>query len=125
MAHAGIYATLAECTAEAGKKVDVTGWTEGNINLWCLQAEGIIHTACRKVFATIIADYTAMPAGGKAILADAEASYVAMKGIKYNMNGFTTRTEAEDMINMCRDNFLRDLSLLRDKKFQDFVVAGA
>ena len=125
MAHAGIYATLAQCAAAVGELVDGTGWVEGNINGWCLEAEGLIHCVARKVFATIIADYTAMPAGGKAILADIEANYVAMQGIKYNMAGYTSRVEAEDMINVCRDNVLRGLSLIRDQKVVAFIVTGA
>ena len=125
MGHLGIYATAAQCTAAAGELVDGTGWVEGTINGWCLEAEGIIHCIAKKVFAIDIAAYTAMPAGGKAILADIEANYVAMQGIKYNMVGYTSRVEAEDMINVCRDNFLRGISLIRDQKVVKFIVTGA
>jgi hypothetical protein len=37
------------------------------------------------------------------------------------MAGYTSRTEAEDMINILRDGALRGLSLLKDKKVQDFM----
>jgi len=124
MGHNGIYATAAECAAKAGELVDGTGWVEANINFWCLHAEGVIHTICRKVFATAAAGYTAMPAGGKGILADAESCLVAIYGIEYNMAGYN-RLNAEDMINILRDNFLRDMAILRDQKAQAFVIAGA
>ena len=124
MGHAGIYATLTQCTAAAGELVDATGWTEGNINEWCLEAEGLIHCVARKVFATIISGFTAMPAGGKGLLADIEANYVAIQGIKYNIDTLG-RTSGEDMINVCRDNVLRGLSLLRDQKTVKFIVDGA
>jgi hypothetical protein len=125
MAHVGIYATKAECDAMAGENVDVTGWTESNINLWCLEAEGLIHCTARKVFATIIADFTAMPAGGKGLLAEIEACAVAMQGIAYNMNGYTSRIEAEDMINILHYKLNRDLELLRDQKVVNFIVQGS
>ena len=125
MAHAGIYATAADCNAMAGENVDVTGWTEANINLWCLQAEGLIHSTARKVFATAIAGFTAMPAGGKGLLAQAEACYVAIQGISYNMAGYTSRIEAEDMINILYARLENCLKLIADQKVVTFIVAGA
>ena len=41
--------------------------------------------------------------------------------IQYDFSGFTSRTEAEDMINVLRDAALRGMSILRDKKAQDFA----
>jgi hypothetical protein len=40
------------------------------------------------------------------------------------MSGFTSRVEAEDMINILRDGALRGLSILRDKKAQQFLMTG-
>jgi hypothetical protein len=37
------------------------------------------------------------------------------------MSGYTSRVEAEDMINVLRDASLRGLSILKDKKSQDFI----
>ena len=37
------------------------------------------------------------------------------------MSAFTSRVEAEDMINVLRDAALRGLSLLRDKKQKVFI----
>ncbi len=41
--------------------------------------------------------------------------------IIYDMSGYTSRIEAEDMINVLRDGALRGLSILRDKKTTDFI----
>lgn len=125
MAHTGIYATKAECDAVAGENVDVTGWTEANINLWCLKAEGLIHCTARKVFATAIAGFTAMPAGGKGILAEIEACYVAIEGIKYDMSAFTSRIEAEDMLNILWAKMQKGLDLISDQKVVTFITNGA
>lgn len=125
MAHTGIYAaSKAECDAAAGELVDGTGWVEANINNWCLQAESIINVTCRKVFAGTTAAFTALPATTKYILTAAATDWVAIQGIKYNFAGFTSRVEAEDYINILRDDFLRNLAILRDTKVQDFLTKG-
>ncbi|GAF93672.1 unnamed protein product, partial [marine sediment metagenome] len=41
--------------------------------------------------------------------------------IQYDMGGYTSRGEAEDMINILRDQANRRLSLIIDKKHTDFI----
>ena len=130
MAHAGIYATSAQILAKAGKNADITAFSEAKINEACLEAEGTIHCISRKVFAVDITAYTAMPAGGKGILADIEACLVSIDIIEHNMQGipatpFNSRIEAEDMVNILRDGALRGLSLIRDQKVVKFITDGA
>jgi len=55
------------------------------------------------------------------ILSDVVSSLVAIEAIAYDMSGYTSRIEAEDMINVLRDGALRGLSILRDKKNQQFI----
>lgn len=119
MAHTGIFATLAEITAAAGENVDATGFTEANINAWCLQAESIINCAARTNYSDTFA--ATLNVDVKYILTACECAYVAMMAILYNMSGFTTRIEAEDMVNIHRDNFLRNLQLLRDEAVRTFI----
>jgi len=95
MAHTGIFATKAQCDAMAGENVDLTGYTEANINSWCLEAESYINVLCKFNFSD---HYSTLNADVKAILQEYEARYVAMSAISYNMAGFTTRSEGEDMI---------------------------
>ena len=57
----------------------------------------------------------------KVILSDIVSSLVAIEAICYDMSGYTTRIEAEDMINVLRDGALRGLALLRDQKVEDFI----
>jgi hypothetical protein len=95
MVHSGIFATKAQCDAMAGELVDVTGYTETNINSWCLEAESWLNNFCRVNFSDIYS--ASMNADKKALLQEYEARYVAMSAIAYNMVGFATK-EAEDMI---------------------------
>lgn len=117
MAHEGIFATKAECDAKAGENVDATGWTEANINSWCLQSESVINCACRYNFSDT---YATLNADVKSILSEVSSNLVAIYGIIYNMAGIGSR-KSESAINVLRDAALRGLSLLRDKKTQRFM----
>lgn len=118
MAHAGIFATKAECDSKAGENVDATGWVEANINQWCSEAESLINVFCRYNFSD---NYATLNADVKKILTEVCTNLVGIYGIQYNMSGFTSRIEAEDMINILRDGALRGLGILRDRKNIDFI----
>lgn len=118
MAHTGIFATAAECASKVGENVDTTGWIEANINQWCAEAESEINCQCRYNFSD---RYASLNADVKKILTAACTSYVAICGICYNLAGFTSRIEAEDMINVLRDTYLRLIKILKDDKVQDFI----
>ena len=55
------------------------------------------------------------------ILTETGACLGANKVIKADMSGFTSRGEAESMININRDTALRNLQFLRNKKVQTFI----
>ena len=121
MTHTGIYATSAECIQKLGKNYNSTDVIEARINELCLQAEGLCNCAGRRVFATDSAAFSALSSDVRGILTAVVSNYVGMHGIAYDMSGFTSRVEAEDMINVTRDGFLMGLSLLREKKVQTFI----
>lgn len=118
MAHTGIFATAAECASKAGENVDLTGWTEANINQWCSEAESFINCMSRYNWSDA---YANLNADVKKILTGACSNLVAIYGISYNMNGFTTRIEAEDMINILRDRAMQDIMMLSDNAIQKFM----
>jgi len=51
----------------------------------------------------------------------AGGSLAANIGIAWDMSGYTTRTEAEDLININRDRYLMCIAALRDKKVETFI----
>lgn len=120
MAHTGIFATSDEILVKAGENYD-TSITEARINALCLQVESLINCVCRYNFSDA---YAALDADVKGILSEVASNLVAIYIISFNMSGFTTRTEAEDMINVLRDGALRGLSILKDKKVQDFMIGA-
>jgi hypothetical protein len=111
MAHTGIFATTIECGSKAGENIDTTGWTEANINQWCAEAESFINILCRYNFSD---NYAALNADVKKILTECCSNLVAIYGISYNMNPFTTRMEAENMINILWARFQQNIELLKD-----------
>lgn len=119
--HTGIFAAKADIDTKVGELVDATGYTEAAINLACLRAEGVINAVTRKnwsdAFATLNADV-------KGILTEAEACFAAMDFIAYNMVGYTSRLEAEDMINVLWAKFEYCIAVLKDIKTQTFMLGA-
>jgi len=125
MAHTGIFATSDEILVKAGEGYD-TGVTEARINALCLQVESTINVLTRYNWSDA---YAGLNADVKGILSEVASNLVAIYIIIYNMrgegnSGYGSRIEAEDMINVLRDGALRGLSILRDKKAQDFMNAA-
>lgn len=118
MAHTGIFATSDDIMVKAGENVDSTGATEARINSLCSQVEAQINANCRYNFSD---NYSSLNADTKGILTETASNLVAIYLISYNMGGYSSRIEAEDMINILRDAALRNIKILKDKKTTDFI----
>ena len=119
MADTGIFATTVEVQRKAGANASATSNTEAYINQYIAEAESEINSLTRYNWSD---NYAALNDDVKMILKRAASCLAANDVIKFDMSGFTTRTEAEDMINTNRDDYLRSLSILRDKNVQIFMV---
>ena len=97
MAATSVLSTDAEMNAMAGENVDITGWTDANKTAWGIQAEAYLSMLINYDLVTNVAT---LGTYFKQILNEYVARYVAVSGISYNMAGFTSRVEAEDMINV-------------------------
>jgi len=123
MADAGQFAQdadiLLRCGANASTTVKAADWFDSII----VDVEAFINCVTR--YDWIAADKaTALDTSVRGILIDTGACLAAIQGITFDMSGFTSRTEAEDMINVLRDIALRNISILRDKKTQDFITGA-
>lgn len=118
MSHTGIFATAAECASKAGENVDDTGWTEANINQWCSEAESFINILCDNNFSDT---YATTNADVKKILTEACSNLVGIYGIIFNMFGYTSRIEAEDMINVLWARFTQCIEVLKDPSSVTFM----
>lgn len=125
MAHEGVYVLLIEYAARCGKSVSADTQVEAWANQAIIGAEAVINCVCRVQFATTAAAFAALPAAGRELLMETASCLAAVTAIIYDMSLFTSRVEAEDMINVLRDAALRNLAILRDKKVQRFIITGA
>ena len=117
MAVTSIMTTGDEIASKMGANVSASV-TDTMQDAWVLQAESAVNIIARNNYSDSVG---ALNANVKGIFSDMVSSMVAIQGIMYDMSGYTSRTEAEDMINVLRDGILRNMSLLRDKKQQKFI----
>ena len=112
-----IMTTEAEIQQKSGANVniafDTTMMTAAN-----LRAESIINCVCKNNFSDSFATDNI---DVKQILSDFCSSFVAIEAISYDMSGYTSRIEAEDMINVLRDGMLRSMSILRNQNVVTFI----
>ena len=119
MADTGIFCTNGDVEHKAGANASAVSKAEGYTNDYIMMVESVINATCRYNFSD---DYAALNVDVKGILRDVASNLAAIYVIMYDMSGFASRIEAEDMINVLRDAALRGLSILRDKKVQDFII---
>ena len=121
MADAGQFAKDSDILLRVGTNASATVKAAGWFDTIVVDVEAFINCVCR--FDFVAADSAStLAAGVRGILRDTSACLAAIEGITWDMSTFTTRTEAEDLINVLRDIALRNLSILRDKKVQKFMV---
>ena len=118
MADTGIFATTAEVQRKAGANASTTSNVEAYINDFMTQAESTINAQSQFNWSDV---YSTLNADVKAILKEAASNLAAMYVIQYDMSGFTSRFEAETMLDVLSDGFNRAMSLLRDIKKRDFI----
>ena len=118
MVDTGIFATTAEVQRKVGAGASTTSNTEAYINDYMTQVESFINVFTRFNWSDA---YSGLDADVKGILKQIASDLAAIYVIQYDMSGYTSRIEAEDMINVLRDSALRGLSVLQDKKNQSFL----
>jgi len=118
MVDTGIFATTAEVQRKAGANASAVANSADYKNDFMTQAESVINSTVRYNFSD---NYSTLNVDTKQILKQIASDLAAIYVISYDMSGFVTRTEAENMVNILRDAALRGLSVLRDKKTQDFI----
>ena len=118
MAVTSIMTSEVEIDAKAGANAS-GAFTDPMKDAAVLQGESMVNDLTRFNFSDAVT--AGLNADVQGIFSDVVSSFVAIQWIAFDMSGFTSRIEAEDMINVLRDGMLRGLSLIRDKKVQDFI----
>ena len=119
MVYSGTIVTEAEIALMAGENVDATGDTEANHNILAAQAESYLSNLMGY---NVVDNYASLNEDFKRMLSEWAARYSAITLISYNMAGFTTRQEAEDMIDVHAWRLLQVEELLKQQRVIDFLT---
>ena len=92
--------------------------TDGQFTQLINQAESYINVATRINYTDT---YSGLNADVKKILEDAASSHAATGAINYDMSGYTSRAEAQTMLNLNWARLSAAIKLLKDKKSTDFI----
>ena len=110
------------CILKAGKNVssDLTGTTsDAKWTTLINEAEAYLNTITRY---DLVGNYASLDAENKKILEMVCSDIAAMYGIIYDMSGYTSRFEAQTMLDVLRDKITDNVKLLQDKVHTDFLV---
>lgn len=113
MAEAGTFCINADVEKKAGANCSATSKAEAYTNIYIQEVEGLIMCECRHDFKT---DYATLNASIKELLRQATSDMAAMYVIIYDMSGYTSRTESENMINVLYRLYRNAIKLLKDQK---------
>ncbi len=118
-AFAGITATEAEIDQKSGAHVS-TLFTSDMKTASLLQAEGWLNSETKYNWS----DAFVVPLNSDVlnIITSVTASLVAIDAINYDMSGYTSRAEAQTMLDVLRDIFTRGVKTLIDIKNRDFIT---
>ena len=117
-----IMSTEAEINEKLGDNIS-TDFTDSMKTAAGLRAESMVNAVARFNFSDWFAG--SPNADVKGIFSNIVASFVGAAGLSYKptgQDGTMNRIEFEDRFNILRDEVLRGLSIIRDKKTQDFIT---
>jgi len=100
-----------------GENID-TGFTEAMQDLVGVYTEAFI---CNLIKYDAVTNWDSLNEIYKLIMSEYVARAIAIEGIKYNMVNFSSRIEAEDMINVHIWRMLAIEDLLKNTDVQDFM----
>lgn len=122
MAEEGTLCIRADVLKKAGANANATATAEASTNVLIKQAEGFICGQSRYDWVT---NYATISTIGKEFLRDICSSLAAVHAINYDMSGFTSRTEAQVMLDVNYSLVVEGINLLREDKFRKFVISGS
>jgi len=120
------------CLLKAGKNVspdmtsssivysNVTSDADTVISEWINQFEGEVNDSTTFDWVTA---YSSLGTIDKKLLDGAVSSLVANEMIKHDMSGYTSRGEAESLININLDTYKRQIRELKDVNTQEYMGA--
>ena len=118
MADFGIYTKNADIQAYAGVNANTTSKATAATDIYVLNVESKINAMTRFNWSD---KFSSLNVDVKTILTETGAAWCAIIVIQSDMSGFTSRFEAETMLDVLRDFVTTNISILRDIKTQTFI----
>lgn len=113
------FASSAAIIMKAGANASSTATSSGAIlDFLSGQAEAYINASAR---VDLIANYSTLNTNTRKILQKIAASEAAKGLIQYDMSGFTSRQEAQTMLDVLDDEVNKGINLIKDKNVTDFM----
>ena len=116
------FALAAEIAYKAGKNVNATFIaTAAALESIGYMAEAYVNTATNCNWCDL---YGSLDADVKYLLVDAATNVAAIYFINYDLSGYSSRIEAETMMDVLRDRTQQDIEILQKAALADFVRAA-
>ena len=109
--------TVAEMQFMAGENVDATGDVTANHQFLHDYAAGYLSSLIKF---DLITGWSGLTANIKFLFTEWAARFAGMQLISFNMAGYTSRIEAEDMINIHFERMEQIVKILNESSVQDF-----
>lgn len=119
MAYSANIVTVLQMQFMAGENVDATGDVEANHIDLQDQAEAYLSNLLK--FKLTTAAFTALDSTTKILITEWAARYAGMQLILFNTVAYTSRIEAEDMVNVHLFRMRKIENLLNSSGVQDFL----
>lgn len=119
MVDEGTFCTTAEAVRKAGAGASAVSSAEAYVNQFVKEVEGRIMTGTRYDFKT---NYASLNTETKELLREATSNMAGIYIINYDMAQFTSRTEAELMINVLKSQADECVELLLDQKTKTYSL---
>src|SRR3990167_938352 len=121
MVDVGIYCKNANIQAYAGINANSTAKATAATDVYVLDVEAAINVATRKNWSD---SYSTLNVDVKYILMQTAATRCAQIVIMNQMSGFTSRAEAETMLDVLHSIYTTNIELLKLQAQQDFAVGA-
>lgn len=121
MVEVGTLCIQADVAKMAGVNASATSVAEAYTNVYILMAEGFI---CAKSAYDWVTNYATVSTIGKEALRDATASYTAIRVLNYDLSGFTSRTEAQTMLDILHAIFADAMNVIKEEAGREFIKRG-
>ena len=106
--------TSGSAVRKAGTNANSTIAVSGSaLQDWSDMAEGRIVSETRRDW---VDSYNSVDSGVKLLLADTASSLIAKQIISYDMSGYTSRAEAQTMLDVQEDTAQKGISAIKDFK---------